>query len=70
MAEERTRGIDAARTACCGQIPELVRGAWEPHAPNEDCRTGFHEAAEKQAARFAHENPHLVDDFSDADPGL
>lgn len=30
----------------------------------------WHKARIESAARFAHENPHLVDDYSDADPGL
>lgn len=33
-------------------------------------REAFHKAAIQQAGEFARRNPHLVDDYSDADPGL
>lgn len=30
---------DANVAPCCGRIPELVFGAWQPHDPREPCRS-------------------------------
>lgn len=29
--------VDDARCRDCGQIPEMVRGAWWPHPPGKHC---------------------------------
>lgn len=75
-----TEGIDAARMKCCDRIAELERGEWVPHHPQYDCRleaeqdaqaeADFAAAAQAQAAKYAHDHPEMIDDYSDAGPGL
>lgn len=33
-------------------------------------REAWHQAAQRQAMRYAHDHPESVEDYSDADPGL